>query len=369
VSAALAKLQQIPARVAAVADWETLARDRVEAPTWAYLDGGAGDGLTRADNRAAFDRLQLAPRLLADVAGGHTRVTLLGSDFAHPILLAPVAHQTLAHPDGELASARAAAALQAGMVVSTLAGHTLEAIAAVAGAPLWFQLYLLADRDATLALVRRAEAAGYRALVLTVDAPLNAGRHGEQRAGFALPPDAAANLRGLAPAPGWSAQAGGPGPLQSPLLQHAARWADVRWLQERTTLPLLLKGILRGDDARRALDHGAAGLIVSNHGGRALDGVPASIDALPAVAAAVAGRAPLLLDGGIRRGTDVLKARALGADAVLIGRAALHGLAAAGAPGVAHVLHLLRTELETAMAMCGCRTLADIGPDLIWNRS
>ena len=363
-----AKLAQIPADVVGVADYAALARDRVDAAAWAYFEGGAGDELTLADNRAAFDRLRLRNRVLRDVAGGDTRLELLGQRFDHPILLAPVAFQALAHPLGELATARAAAAMRAGLVVSTQASQPLEDIAAAAeGAPLWFQLYLQHDRDFTAALVRRVEAAGYRALVLTVDAPVAMPRPREQRAGFALPADIeAANLRGLAPLAVPPAQAGGAGLLASPLLAHAPRWEDLAWLRERTRLPILLKGVVCPDDARRAVDAGMAGVIVSNHGGRVLDGLPATVDALPGVVAAVRDRVPVLMDGGIRRGTDVLRALALGARAVLVGRPYLYGLAAAGPAGVAHVLHLLRTELEAAMALTGCRDLAAIDPGVLW---
>jgi len=353
-------LARIPAQVACVDDYAPFARERIDPAAWAYLDGAAADGLTARDNVAAFARIRLRNRVLADLAGGHARVELFGDTYDFPILLAPVAHQKLAHPDGELATALGASAMRAGMVVSTESNATIEEIARVAQSPLWFQLYLQHDRGFTLDLVRRAEAAGCRALVLTVDAPVNGVRNGEQRAGFALPPGIeAANLRGMAPPPPASV-APGRSLFDSPLLAVAPGWRDVEWLRAQTTLPLLLKGITRADDALRALEAGAAGIVVSNHGGRVLDTQVATIDALPAIADAVQGRVRLLLDGGIRRGSDVFKALALGADAVLVGRPYLHALATAGAPGVAHVLHLLRIELEMTMALCGCRTLDDI---------
>ena len=353
-------LARIPARIACVDDYLPFARERIAPAAWAYLDGAAADGLTASGNAAAFARIRLYTRVLADLAGGHTRVELFGDTYDFPILLAPVAHQKLAHPDGELATAFGASAMRAGMVASTESNVTIEEIAGVAQSPLWFQLYVQHDRDFTLGLVRRAEAAGCRALVLTVDAPVNGVRNAEQRAGFALPPGIeAANLRGMAPTPPASV-APGQSLFDSPLLAGASGWRDVDWLRAHTALPLLLKGITQADDARRALEAGAAGIVVSNHGGRVLDTQIATIDALPAIAEAVQGRVPLLLDGGIRRGSDVFKALALGADAVLVGRPYLHALATAGAPGVAHVLHLLRIELEMTMALCGCRTLADI---------
>ena len=364
----LPPLPSIPPDVVAVADYEGLARERMSASAWAYLEGGSADELTLADNVAAFRRVRLAGRVLADLAGGHTRLELFGDAYAHPILLAPVALQKLAHVQGELASALGASAMHAGMVVSTEASVTLEAIAGVARAPLWFQLYIQADRAFTLALVRRAEAAGYRALVVTVDAPVSGVRNREQRAGFAPPAGIeAVNLQGMRREPAPAVRAGDNAFFGSPLAAAAPTWKDIAWLAASTRLPIVLKGILAPADAERALEHGAAGIVVSNHGGRTLDSLPATLDALPAIARVVRGRVPLLLDGGIRRGSDVLKALALGASAVMIGRPYLHGLAAAGAPGVAHVLQILRAELEVAMALAGCRTLADIDEAVIWN--
>jgi 4-hydroxymandelate oxidase len=265
-----------------------------------------------------------------------------------------------------LATVLAASAMQAGMVVSTQASASLEDIARQARVPLWFQLYILPDRDFTAALVRRAEAAGYRALVVTVDAPVNGVRNREQRAGFVLPPEAeAVNLRGLAPPPAMGGAAGAPVLLGTPLLASAPSWKDIAWLRSLTRLPVLVKGVMTADDAGRAVSEGVDGIIVSNHGGRVLDTLPATIDVLPEIAAAVEGRVPVLMDGGIRRGTDVLKALALGASAVLIGRPYVYGLAAAGAVGVSHVLHILRAELEVAMTLTGCRDLRAIGPSLI----
>jgi len=361
LNAPLPPLTAIPADVVAVSDYEPLAQERMSEAAWAFVQGGAGDELTLRDNIAAFTRLRLMPRVLCEVGGGDTTVTLFGHRHPAPLLLAPVAFQQLAHPEGEAATALAASAMQTAMVVSTQAGIALETLAQQAQAPLWFQLYIQPDREFTASLVKRAEAAGVQALVVTVDAPIHGPRNREQRAGFVLPPGITpVNLTGMRELPPESIHPGGPSLLQSARVRRAPTWADIRWLRTLTRLPILLKGILHPDDALRAIDAGADGVIVSNHGGRTLDGVPASIDALPAVAAAVAGRIPLLLDGGIRRGTDVFKALALGASAVLIGRPAMHALAAAGAPGVAHVLHLLRTELEMAMVLCGCRTLAEI---------
>ncbi|CAD5107969.1 alpha-hydroxy acid oxidase [Zestomonas carbonaria] len=360
----LPKLQQIPPSIAAVADYEPFARERMSEQAWAYIAGGSADELTLRDNCAAFQRLRLRSRVLRDLRGGHTRVRLLGQEFEHPILLAPVAYQKLAHPEGELASALGASALGAGMVVSTQASVDLEEIARQVQAPLWFQLYIQPDREFTASLVRRVEAAGYRALVLTVDAAVSGIRNREQRAGFALPEGVeAVNLRGMRQLAG---QADGRILLGTPLLETAPTWEDLQWLRSLTRLPVLVKGVMCAEDARRAVAEGVDGIIVSNHGGRTLDGQPATIEVLAEIAEAVEGRVPLLMDGGIRRGGDILKALALGASAVLVGRPYVFGLAAAGAVGVAHVLQILRAELEVAMALTGCRTLADIEASLIY---
>lgn len=361
----------LPPGVVTLADHERHARTRLDDNAWPYFSGGAGDEITLRANRDAWDDHLLSPRVLQPVAGGHTRIELLGRPLAHPILLAPVAFQKLAHPDGELATAYAAAAQDAGLVLSTQSSIALESAASAyksttrAGA-LWFQLYLQSDRGFTRELVLRAEAAGFEALVLTVDAPVSGARDRERRAGFQLPPGiSAVNLSGMPPqaprnlAPGQSM-------LFDGLLATAPTWDDVGWLQSQTTLPILLKGILHPDDARQAARLGAAGVIVSNHGGRTLDTTPSTATVLPRIAQAVAGDLPLLVDGGIRRGTDVLKAVALGASAVLIGRPYIYGLANAGAIGVAHVIRLLRDELEIAMALSGCASLQELREDLIF---
>lgn len=365
MSAPLARLERIPASVASAADYEPLARERVTEAVWAWLAGGAADEITLQENSAAFRRLKLRTGLLRDLPGGNTRLELFGQRFDFPILLAPVAYQALVHPEGELAAALAAAATGTGMVVSTQASASLEDIARGATAPLWFQLYIQPDRDFTLTLVRRAEAAGYGAIVLTADAPVSGPRNREQRAGFALPSGIeAVNLRGA------KAATQGEGLddallLGGPLLAAAPTWRDLEWLRAQTKLPLLLKGVMSARDAARALAAGVDGIVVSNHGGRALDTQPATIDVLPEIAAAVEGRVPLLLDSGIRRGTDVFKALALGASAVLVGRAFMFGLACAGAVGVSHVVRLLRAELEIAMALTGCADLRAIDSNCV----
>lgn len=359
----------LPPGVVSLDDYEALARERLDAHAWAYIAGGAADERTLAWNREAFDGLKLRGRVLADFSRAHTRVSLLGATLDYPVLLAPVAFQKLAHPEGERATVQAASAAGALAVVSTEASCPLEDLAALTEGPLWFQLYIQHDREFTLDLVRRAETAGYTALVLTVDAPVSGMRNRQQRVAGPWPAGIeAVNLRGAA-APGTPKGSIIDSPLFSGMLASAATWKDVDWLQARTRLPLVLKGIASADDAERAVAMGVQGLVVSNHGGRTLDTLPAAIELLPAVAARVARRVPLLLDGGVRRGTDVLKALALGASAVMIGRPYVYALAVAGAPGIAHALHILRAELETAMVLTGCATLADITHDVIWNAS
>jgi 4-hydroxymandelate oxidase len=365
-----AALTSIPSHVVSLGDYEHLAKEHMSAAVAAWLNGGGADERTLQENVSAFQEIRLQNRVLVDLKNGHTRSEILGQQFEYPILLAPVAHHRLLHPEGELATAVAAAAMRAGMVVSTQASISMEDIANKATtAPLWFQLYFQAERAHTEQLVQRAEAAGYKALVLTVDAPVNGIRNQEQRAGFVFPSAIeAVNLRGI---PAKNSQLAMPG--ESPLfggalLAQAPTWNDVEWLCRISKLPVLLKGILSAKDAEKAIAAGAAGLIVSNHGGRVLDTLPASINALSAITQTVNKQIPVLLDGGIRRGTDVIKALALGANAVLIGRPYMHGLAVAGAVGVAHVLHILRTELEVAMALTGCATLADISPDILFQR-
>ncbi len=356
-----AVLSRIPPEIATPADYASFARERMDEAAWAWLTGGAGDGRTARRNAEAFDDLLLTARLLRDMSAAHTRLELFGRTLDHPILLAPIANHMLFHPDGELATAAAAAALGAPMVVSSQANHRIEDIAAQPGAHLWFQLYIQPDREFTAALVPRAEAAGYQALVLTADAPV-----GALRAGIALPAGLGpVNLAGMRSLPPHHGTPGQPPLFDSDLVAAAPTWADIVWLRGLTRLPILLKGVMTPDDAARAIDAGLDGLIVSNHGGRILDGQPATIEALPTIAEIVAKRVPILLDGGVRRGGDIFRALALGADAVLIGRAYMLALAAAGAPGVAHVIHLLRAELEATMIATGCATLSEIESFLV----
>jgi len=360
-----APLTAIPPSLVSVADYEAMAEQHLNTRAWAYLQGGAADELTVADNCEAYRQIRLLPQALQDVRGGHARIELFGDVFDHPLLVAPVAYQRLFHPDGELATVQGAGAMAAPMVVSAFTSTPLPDIAAQAAAPLWFQLYWQGDREASLALVRLAEAAGCRALVFTVDAPVGGARNREQRAGFALP----AGIRAVHIGSGQGTANGLPGgsAVFDGLMAGAPTWADVAWLARRTRLPLVLKGILHPLDVRRAIEAGARGIVVSNHGGRVLDTTPATIELLPALKAVAGEQLKVLVDGGIRRGTDVFKALALGADAVMLGRPCIYGLATAGALGVAHLLRLLREELEMTMALCGCREVASISRDCLLN--
>ncbi|MCU0511659.1 MAG: alpha-hydroxy-acid oxidizing protein [Anaerolineae bacterium] len=350
-----------------VLDFERHARDALTQMAYDYYASGANDQVTLAENRAAFERLRLLPRMLVDVSRLETTTTVLGQPLSVPFMIAPTAFQRMAHPDGEVATSRAARAQNVAMVVSTIASATLEEVAGGGATPRWFQLYVYKDRGITRSLVERAEAAGYSALVLTVDTPKFGRRYADVRNHFHLPPGlTVANLTGagmerLSAVKGESGLAA----YSASLFDPSLTWDDVEWLRSSTRLPVLVKGVLRPDDALRALDRGVSALVVSNHGGRQLDGVPASITALPGIVAAVEGRCDILLDGGIRRGTDILKALALGARAVLVGRPILWGLAAGGQAGVERVLHILREELELAMMLAGCPTVRHIKRDLV----
>ena len=354
----------MPATPVNVLDFEAIAREKMTPSAYDYYAGGAEDEITVSENRNAFRRIALRPRVLAGTATVDTSIDLLGLSLSHPIALAPTAFNRLAHPDGELAAARAAGKAGALMCCSTIASTSIEDIAAAATGPLWFQLYIYRDRDVTRDLVARAEAAGCRAIVLTVDTPQLGRRERDMRGGFTLPTGIGMrNLEryGTPDAMRW-AQSSSFTEYVHKLLDAGLTWDDVAWLRSVTKLPLLIKGVLTAEDAGLALDAGASGIVVSNHGGRQLDSAMATIDALPSIATRVAGRAPVLLDGGIRRGTDVFKALALGARAVLIGRAYLWGLAADGEAGVARVLEMLRTELELTMALAGCPAVSSITP-------
>jgi 4-hydroxymandelate oxidase len=351
-----------------IADYEALAKSRLEPMAWDYYVGGSDDEVSLRANRSAFERIRLRPRVLVDVGASEMATTAFGAPVALPILVAPTAYQCLAHPEGECATARAAGAAGSLMIASTFATRSLEEIAAAATGPLAFQLYVYRDRAISEALVRRAEAAGYRALVLTVDTPRLATRERDVRNGFGLPPTLRmANFADPAHTamPGGEAGASALAAHAEAVLDATLTWEALDWLRSISSLPVVVKGVLTGEDAALAVEHGAAAIIVSNHGGRQLDGALATIEALPEVAEAVAGRCEVYLDGGVRRGTDVLKALALGARGVCVGRPILWGLAVAGEDGARHVLELLRAELELAMALAGRPTLAAIDRSLV----
>jgi 4-hydroxymandelate oxidase len=353
-----------------VFDFETIAREKLSREAYDYYAGGAHDEVSVRGNRAAYDRLSIAYRVLVDVSRRDMATSILGQPVAMPMLVAPTAFHRMATPEGEVATARAAGAAGTAMILSTLSTSTVESVVAAATGPIWFQLYVYRDRQATEGLVRRAEAAGCRALVLTVDAPLLGRRERDVRNLFRLPPGlAVANLlpEGYGDMPPAAADSGLAAYVAS-FLDPSLSWRDVAWLRSITSLPLLVKGIVRPDDALRAADSGVAGIVVSNHGGRQLDTSPATLDVLPEIVDSLDAhghRIEVLMDGGVRRGTDVMKALALGARAVLIGRPVLWGLAAEGEAGVVSVLRLLRDELDLAMALAGAPTLADITRDLV----
>jgi 4-hydroxymandelate oxidase len=352
-----------------VADFEALARAKMERGAFDYYAGGADDERTLEANASAFDDLWIRPRVLVDVSKPDPSLELFGDRLSMPILLAPAALHQLAHPEGERAVARAAARAGTAMVVSTIATYSLEDVAAAAQGTRWFQLYLYRDRGVSGAMVRRAEAAGYHALVLTVDTPRLGRRLRDQRNGFELPDSIRLANFDESTLPSTSFSRPGEGRTLTGsariLLNDALTWPDIEWLRGLTRMPVLIKGVLTAEDARLAVEHGASGVVVSNHGGRQLDGAIPAVRALPEVVDAVAGRIPVLVDGGVRRGTDVLRALALGARAVMVGRPYLWGLAADGEEGVTRVLEILREELVSAMVLSGHPTLATIDRALL----
>jgi isopentenyl diphosphate isomerase/L-lactate dehydrogenase-like FMN-dependent dehydrogenase len=330
-----------------IADFERVAEQRLEPAAWGYFSGGAGDERTLRDNVEAWSRWQLRPRLLVDVGSTSAATTVLGTPVALPLLVAPMAYLRVAHPDGEPALARAAAAAGTVFCLSTLASASPDQVAAAApGGPRWFQLYVFTDRGLTDELVAQAIDAGCSAIVLTVDLPVVGRREREVRTGWRTPEE-------LVPALVAARARGAVGDALA-LFDATLSWRDLERLAAASSVPVLVKGILGPEDARLAVEHGAAGIVVSNHGGRQLDGVPACADALVDVVDAVEGKVEVLVDGGVRRGTDVVKALALGARAVLAGRAPLWGLVAGGEAGARQVLDLLRLEIENALALAGC---------------
>ncbi|HZT92083.1 MAG TPA: alpha-hydroxy acid oxidase [Gaiellaceae bacterium] len=339
-------------------DYERLAAQRLEPGAHGYYAGGAGDELTLRDNVEAFQRWILRPRMLVDVETCTTATTVLGHEITLPVVVAPVAFQRVAHPDGEVAMARAARAAGTIMTLSTLATSTPAQVAEVGGAR-WFQLYVFRDDGVTRELVAQARESGFTALVLTIDAPVRGNRERDVRSAFQIPPEIeVASIR-----------RGGVTPKEVfDMISPSLTWHDVERLAAQTAVPLLVKGVLTAEDARLACEHGAAGVVVSNHGGRQLDGVSATIDALPEVVEAVDGRVEVLVDGGVRRGTDVVKALGLGARAVLAGRAPLWGLVVGGEDGARRVLELLRAEVLNALQLVGATGPAGVTRDRVGRR-
>ena len=350
-----------------LAEFEEAARARLPREAYDYYAGGANDEITLRRNREAFGEIALYYPVLRDVSARDTSTEILGTKISFPVMVAPTAFHRMACPEGECAAARAAGRADTLMVMSTLSTTTIEEVAAAASGPLWFQLYVYKDRGATTDLIRRAEAAGCRALVLTVDAQVWGRREADVRNNFKLPDgltvaNLAEHAKQMFPAgiPGSGLAA-----YVAQMLDPSLSWKDLGWLRGQTKLPILLKGVVRADDAKSAMEHGVDGLIVSNHGGRQLDTAPATIEALPRVVDAVAGKIPVLVDGGVRRGTDVVKALALGAQAALIGRPILWGLAAGGEEGAFRVLEMLKAEFDLAMALCGARSVREIDHSLL----
>src|SRR5271156_463746 len=358
MSGVLGDAPQGPKFVAAcLADYEMLAKQSFSRPAWEYINSGSADEHTVRWNVEALARTRLKPSVMIDVTKIDTRTALLGHEMPHPIMIAPTSSHFLAHPEGEVATVRGAGAAGAVFIASTLSNCTIGEIVGAATQPVWFQLYADDDRAKTKNLIQHAEAVGCKALCITTDLPWIYARNREAHITHEVPQLPFPNI-------GFT---GGPASTgQKTWGYRNLSWTDIEWVCSFCTLPILLKGILNPDDAERAVQAGASGLIVSNHGGRSLDTLPPTIEALPAVAEKIAGRIPVLMDGGIRRGTDVLKAIANGATAILLGRSILYGLGIGGADGVKHVIEILRAEFEAAMALTGRTSISAIDPSVLW---
>jgi 4-hydroxymandelate oxidase len=357
----------IPLDVLNIFDLERLAKERLPVLAYDYYRSGAWDETTLKANREAYEKLKIHYKILVDVEKRDLSTTIFGQHVDFPILVAPTAFHKLAHPDGELATGRAAVKAKTIMTLSSLSTTTIEEVAEATNKTFWFQLYINKQREYTRDLVARAESAGAKALVVTVDTPLWGRRERDVRNGFHLPPGLSAiNLvkyqqEGIA-----KGQSGaGLGQSFAWMLDATLQWKDLEWLASITKLPIIIKGVCRVDDAIKATEHGIKGILVSNHGGRQMDSAPATIDVLPAIVDAVGNRTTVLMDGGIRRGTDAMKALAQGAKAVLVGRPVLWGLAAGGQQGVEKALSMLKEELDLGMALSGCRNLKELNRSLL----
>lgn len=349
-----------------IAEYEAAAREVMSQMAYDYYAGGALDEVTLGRNQSAFDEIRLQYRVLRDVSSRDLVTTVLGEKIEMPIVVAPTAFHQLAHTEGEVATARAAGRAGTIMILSTLSNSPVEDVVVASPAAVWFQLYVYKDRGVTRELIARAQEAGCKALVLTVDAPFLGTRERDVRNRFEVPSHlAASNLAGKPELQPVSYNASELASYVSEMFDASLTWEVVDWLREVTDLPILIKGVVHPEDARLAVDHGAAGVVVSNHGGRQLDTAPATIEVLSEIVDAVGGEIEILIDGGIRRGSDVVKALALGARAVAVGRPVLWGLATDGEEGVAHVLSLLRMELEVALGLCGCNRLSELTPDVV----
>jgi 4-hydroxymandelate oxidase len=347
------KLDFIPNDLVSLKDYERYAKERMDLNSLAYVCSGAGDEITYKRNEKAFENLFLETNTLENLEDANTKIKLFGHTYESPIFLAPVAYQKLVDINGEIATVQAANAMNSCMVVSSFASCTLEDISSYANSPLWFQLYIQPDMKVNLELIKKAQDLGFKALVITIDAPISGLRNAEQRAGFYLPDGISAiNIKSISPIQITNN-------LENifDITSILPTWKDIEFIKKNTNLPVVLKGISSISYAKKAIEIGIDGIVVSNHGGRTLDSMLASIEILPKIANAVAGKIPILFDGGIRRGTDVVKALALGASAVMIGRPIIYGLATAGALGVAHTLKILKEELEVSMIFMGCKDI------------
>ncbi len=376
-------------RVVCIEDFRPIARARIPQSVFDYLDGGAEGEVTLRENCRIFNDVTFRPRHAVAVQQCDLRARVLGFDLALPFLLAPVGYSRLMHPGGEVAAARAAGRAGTGYILSTISGHKLEDVKAGSSGPVFYQLYLMGGRGAAEASIERARAAGFSALVVTIDTPVSGIRERDYRNGMKElisggPLEKIPYLPQILSRPGWlisflldggvpplpNVVVPGKGPMAlidvaTALAESTVTWADLRWIREIWRGPIVVKGVLTGDDARRAMDEGAAAISVSNHGGRQLDGVPASLRALPEVVDAVKGRIEVWMDGGIRRGADIVKALCMGARAVLCGRAYAYGLAAAGEAGVDRAIEILRTDLERTLRLLGCASVAELGPSYV----
>ena len=350
------KLDFIPNDLVSLKDYERYAKERMDLNSLAYVCSGAGDEITFRRNEEAFSNIFLETNTLEDLSGANTNIELFGETYSSPIFLAPVAYQKLVDFDGEIASAQAANAMNTCMCVSSFSSSTLEDISNTTSSPLWFQLYIQADMNTNIKLIRKAENLGFKALVITIDAPISGLRNTEQRAGFYLPNEICAiNIENI-------------NPMQTTnnfenildIAKILPTWKDIEFIKNNTNLPVILKGITSISYAKKAVELGIDAIVVSNHAGRTLDTLPASIEILPKIVNEIKGKIPILFDGGIKRGTDVIKAIALGASAVMIGRPIMYGLATAGALGVAHTLKILKEELEVSMIFTGCKNIEEL---------